>query len=354
MTLSAARAQAAVTVVASARLHLGFFDPNGSLGRGFGSVGVMIEAPRTVVGIAAATADDASAPPALYGELQRARAHLALLREATGYGAPLRLRLAAALPAHSGLGSGTQLALAVGRAFAAWHGLDLPALRLAQLLGRGRRSGIGIAGFEQGGLIVDGGPGRAGQPAPVLARFDFPAAWRVVLVLDPAAQGLHGDAERSAIAALPPFPQADAAHLCHLMLMRVMPAVAEADFPPFAAGITELQQRIGAHFAPAQRGAPYTSARVGRLLDWLRAQRGAAVGQSSWGPTGFAVLPSVEAAHAALAAARSACVVDAALQTMVVAACNAGAQVAQGDAAARSCDKFDDKFDDNRAAAAAE
>lgn len=320
------RPAAGITVAACARLHLGFFDPNGSLGRGFGSVGLMVDAPRTVLTLTRAGGHETGAASA-EGDFARATACLERLRTATGRREALSLRLASALPAHAGLGSGTQLALAVGRAFSEWHGLALTAADLACLLGRGRRSGIGVAGFEQGGLIVDGGPSRAGQPAPVLARFEFPLAWRVVLVLDPRFSGLHGEAERAALAALPPFPQAAAAHLCHLMLMRVMPAVAEADFEPFAAGITDLQQRIGEHFAPAQGGAPFVSAAVGCVLDWLHAQAGAAVGQSSWGPTGFAVLPSAAAAAEAVALARAAGVVAPNLQLMTVAGRNAGAQV---------------------------
>ena len=113
-------------------------------------------------------------------------------------------------------------------------------------------------------------------------------------MLDPRLQGLSGAQEVGAIAALTPFAEADAADLCHQVLMRVLPGAADGDFAPFAAGINRVQQRLGAHFAPAQGGSPWTSAAVGRLLQWLRAQAGdqAAIGQSSWGPTGFAIVPS--------------------------------------------------------------
>jgi predicted sugar kinase len=47
----------AITVEAPGRLHMGFLDPNGSLGRAFGSVGVVIEGCGTRV--TARPADDA-------------------------------------------------------------------------------------------------------------------------------------------------------------------------------------------------------------------------------------------------------------------------------------------------------
>jgi len=129
------------------------------------------------------------------------------------------------------------------------------------------------------------------------------------------------------MAELPPLPQPSAADICHQVLMRVLPGAADADFALFAAGLNRVQQVLGAHFAPMQGGSGYTSPAVGRLLRWAAEADGAAVGQSSWGPTGFAVLPSAERASALLAAARAAGQLDAALAVQTVAARNQGASV---------------------------
>jgi beta-RFAP synthase len=324
-------APAEVEVAASARLHLGFLDPSGSLGRPFGSIGLVVEGFAAEVSLARAAADERRADgPAAAAELDRAAACVERLRERTGRRAPLALRLRRVLPAHAGFGSGTQLALAVGRAFAVLHGIEASALQLAAWLGRGRRSGIGIAGFDTGGLIVDGGPRADGTPALPLARIAFPAGWRVLLALDPARRGLSGGAERTALAALPVLPRSAAADLCHQVLMRVLPGAAAAEFEPFAAGVNRVQQVLAEHFAPAQGGSAWTSPAVGRLMQWIAATRGdcAAIGQSSWGPTGFAIVPSAEAAHLLADDARRAGVVDAALELRCVAGCNRGAAVA--------------------------
>lgn len=319
---------AAVEVATCGRLHLGFLDPSATLGRPFGSLGVVVDGFRTRLTLALAERDELRADgPAAAAELDRVAEHLARLRQRTGRTAALSLRLHEVLPAHAGFGSGTQLALAVGRAFVACHGLAVDTPQVAAWLGRGRRSGIGIAGFDQGGLIVDGGPGRQGQPAAVLARLPLPRAWRVLLVLDDRLRGLAGDDERRAIATLPGFPRDAAADVCHQVLMRVLPGAAGADFEPFAAGITEVQRRLGQHFAPAQAAGAYTSAPVGRLVEWLGLHSGAGIGQSSWGPTGFAFFPSEVAARRALEAARAAGVVDPALTLQVVAPHSRGASV---------------------------
>ena len=143
-----------IEVRAPARLHLGFLDPGATLGRRFGSLGAVIDGPQTVVRLTWADgADDEVVATCLAAtaELDRARAHLRRLRErlplarlrgGTALGA-LRLELAETLPPHAGLGSGTQLALAIGRAYAELGATGTSTADLARLLGRGRALGRG-------------------------------------------------------------------------------------------------------------------------------------------------------------------------------------------------------------------
>jgi len=283
------------------------------------------------VDITAAEADRYTAADAAgQAELARAQAHVQALRQHTGRTQALHLHLPQVLPAHAGLGSGTQLALAVGRAFAAWQGLQVPTPTLASWLGRGLRSGIGIAGFDHGGLLLDGGPGRHGSPAPLLTRLALPEDWRVIVVADPRQQGLSGAAEQAALGMLPPLPQGAAAEVCHRVVMQVLPGAADADFPLFAHGLTRLQQVLGEHFAPAQGGSAYASPAVARAMHWLAeagGADGAATGQSSWGPTAFAIVPTPDAAQALVAALQAAGAADPALVLRIVRGRNHGAQV---------------------------
>ncbi len=314
-------APAGVRVDAPARLHLGFFDLHGGLGRSFGSLGVAVEGLGTVVRAR-------RAPQLLVQGEQavRARGVAEALLQAAGIRGGAEVLVERALPEHVGLGSGTQLTLAVGTALARLFQLPLDTRGLALLLDRGRRSGIGIGAFDQGGFLVDGGrePTGGGVP-PLIARLPVPAGWRWILLFDPAHRGLSGGAETRAFAALPRFPERQAERLCRLVLMQMLPALAEADADAFGAALTEVQDGVGDHFAPAQNGR-YASAAVGEALDLLRRAGAAAVGQTSWGPTGFALASSTQHAQRLLAELQSTPVLRS-LQTRVCATRSEGARV---------------------------
>jgi len=292
--ISAAR----VSVAVPARLHLGLLDLNGGLGRRFGSFGLTLGGPMTRLSLERAQDMSVEGP-----EAARARAHLETIVAHFGLEGGLRLRIEEAIPAHTGLGSGTQLALAVGMAACALAGIDVPPREVARLLGRGQRSGIGIGAFEEGGVLLDGGKGPGDAPPPIVARVPFPDAWRVLLIFDRQRGGKHGAEEVAAFARLPVFPAERVGHLCRLVLLSALPALIEQDVEAFGAAVTELQRVVGDHFAPAQ-GGRYLSPLVSEVLAWLEAEGVTGFGQSSWGPTGFAILGSPAAAERFLAAAR--------------------------------------------------
>lgn len=281
----AARDECRLRVHAPARLHLGFLDLNGGLGRRFGSIGLALDEPVTELEIRPA-ADLTVAGP----EADRVRR--CWLRAAHHLGVPCAaaIKVVSAIPAHAGFGSGTQMALAAAAGVAWMHDRSLGA-ETARALERGNRSGIGIAAFFEGGLIVDGGRKTDEPVPPIVTRLDFPAAWRVLLLLDPQTEGIHGPAETAAFGLLAPFPEATADRICRVVLMQVLPAVIEADLPAFSAGIGEIQSRLGDHFAPAQ-GGRYTSPRVAAAMAAIEQSGITGTGQSSWGPTGFAFVES--------------------------------------------------------------
>jgi beta-RFAP synthase len=205
--------------------------------------------------------------------------------------------VSSAIPAHAGLGSGTQLALAAGAALTTLEGIDISPSRLGEIVNRGARSAIGMAAFEHGGFIVDGGRGARDRSPPILVRADFPTPWRALLVFDARTAGVHGDDETQAFAALPALPDIAAANVCRLVLMQLVPGLMESDIDAFGDALTAIQKIVGNHFAGAQGGSPWTSPAVGQVVDALRAAGGYGIGQSSWGPTGFAFAPSQEIAQ---------------------------------------------------------
>jgi beta-RFAP synthase len=309
----------ALQVRAPARLHMGFIDLDGSLGRRFGSVGLTLDGLHTTVRIRPSdtlqvTGHDAERAWRYATEIS-ARFDLP----------PSRIELAEAIPSHSGLGSGTQLAVAVGMALSRLYGLELGSREVAGLLDRGARSGIGIGSFDGGGFIVDGGRGALDAPPPIVAQMHFPAAWRMVLIFDHACRGLHGAAEKEAFRVLPPYATGLADRLSRLVLMRALPALAEQDIDMFGAAINELQHCVGDYFAPAQ-GGRYTSRMVSEIAGCLNGLGAACTGQSSWGPTGFALAASEAEAQRMVTAVTERFGQPDGLELKICAARNEGAQ----------------------------
>lgn len=139
---------------------------------------------------------------------------------------------------------------------------------------------------------------------PVIARLPFPEQWRVLLIFDHNRQGVHGAGEAEAFAQLPTMSAATAAELSRRVLVQVLPALAERQFEVFAESVRVVQDAMSDMFAAAQ-GGRYSSQRVAMVLQWLLGQGVRGVGQTSWGPTGFALFPDDSAALAAQADARA-------------------------------------------------
>ena len=274
---------------------MGFLDLDGGLGRRFGSLGLALSAPVTRLRLT--KADDVVCMGA---EQERAARITATLLARFNMTQGVRVEIDEAIPAHSGLGSGTQLALALAAGLRRLAGLAEDDADDTAALGRGQRSGIGAALFASGGFVVDGGRGALTQVPPLLARQPFPPDWVVFLVEDKSQRGLSGGAERAAFQHLPPFGAAAAGEACRLLLMQILPGLIEGDIETFGAGVTRLQQMMGAYFADAQ-GGRFTSAVVGRAMAALAAAGALGIGQSSWGPTGFAFARNETEAQAILA-----------------------------------------------------
>ena len=309
-----------VQVTASARLHLGFLDLTGDLGRRFGSIGLAIDAFETRVHLRQAPSFE------VLGEERERGAMLARrIAESLGLDTGRQLIISKAIPAHAGLGSGTQLALAIATAFRRFAQLPLNAREDARLLDRGARSGVGVALFERGGLAVDAGRGPNTDIPPVVAWMNFPRDWRILLILDPRVEGAHGAAEARAFAGLPRFPPNAAAEICRRTLMQILPGAAEEDLEAFGDGVARVQEIVGDHFAPAQGGGRFTSAAVGRVAAQLKALGAHGIGQSSWGPTGFAFASDPD--HAQFLARRAGAEREPGVEIKVCNARNRGAEI---------------------------
>lgn len=310
-----------VCVVAPARLHMGFIDISGSTGRRFGSIGLTINELATRLQIHGSQEMTVEGPQA-----DRARRYVRKFAESLDVSGNVHVAIESAIPEHAGLGSGTQLALAIGTALCQLNGLQINLSALARMADRGARSGIGIAAFDRGGFVIDGGSSNRSQLPPVIVRLNVPEDWRFILVFDKNHEGLHGDQEIQAFENLPAFPQQEAARLCQSILMQALPSLVEEDVQGFGRVITDLQRTVGDYFADAQ-GGRYTSLEVGRAVSWLGEHGGVALGQSSWGPTGFCAVDGKQRAEGLVQGARREFSDYPELSFLAVNARNRGAQV---------------------------
>lgn len=284
-----------IRVVAPSRLHFGLFHvpaagEHTSAERAFGGVGLMIDTPGLAVTVQPAEAWQFEGPLA-------SRAQQFAMRLTTKLPAPDRRAFAVLVercPAeHTGLGVGTQLGLAVARALAVACGhADKSAVELATMVGRGERSAIGVHGFDRGGLLIEAGKRPGGDVSPLVERVELPTAWRVVLLTPPGPAEWHGDREGRAFAtATAGKPET----LRHLAITAVLPAARTGNLAGFGDAIHEYNRRAGEPFARAQ-GGPYASPEIEELITAVRRFGVRGVGQSSWGPTVFAVVGDTDTA----------------------------------------------------------
>jgi beta-ribofuranosylaminobenzene 5'-phosphate synthase len=282
-----------VTVTTGARLHFGPLSVGATAsGRTFGGVGVMVDRPGFRVEFTQQQSNEIEA-----GERRdRVRRCLDRCRNVVPIPA-CRIRVIDAPPAHAGFGAGTQLALAVAAGLFRIGGQRVPrAQRLAEIAGRGRRSAVGIHGFEQGGFLVDAGKSGAGAIGVLACRIELPPAWRFLLVTPADERGLSGEHERTAFERLPPMPAATTDRLCRLVLTALLPAAHAGDSRSFGAALTEYGRLVGEYFAPEQGGIcahPLAPA----IIEQLRAAGADGLAQTSWGPTLCALIDSEDRAE---------------------------------------------------------
>ncbi len=275
-----------VLVTAPSRLHFGMFSFGQPDTRQFGGIGAMIDKPGLRLRISPAERWEVVGPIAdrVQGFVRGVSSRL--IQEELP---PLRFEVLQSPHDHLGLGVGTQLGLSLAaglNALFARPPLDADALAL--LAGRGERSAIGTHGFVHGGFLVDAGKREGELLSPLVARVALPEAWRFVLAIPRVERGRHGVDERQAFRELPPVPCAITKKLQEIVSHKLLPAVVERDCLEFSENLYRFGRLAGACFAGFQHG-PFATQRVHRLVDRIRELGISGVGQSSWGPTIFAL-----------------------------------------------------------------
>lgn len=275
-----------VHVCAPSRLHFGMFSFGHTDQPQFGGVGVMVETPAVKLRISPAVDFSVAG-----SNVERVRRFAEQATRSWGLESLPSCRIeVSAPPDHTGLGVGTQLGLAVSAGLRRFLRLsELSAAELAVSVGRGGRSSVGTYGFELGGLIIDGGKRVDSRVGELVGRVPLPEEWRFVLIRPKDGKGLAGECETRAFAGLPAVPRSMTQRLWEITNERILPAVRDANCAKFGNAVYEFGRLAGECFAAAQ-GGPFANSRIERWVAAIRDYGVQGVGQSSWGPTVFAIV----------------------------------------------------------------
>jgi beta-ribofuranosylaminobenzene 5'-phosphate synthase len=286
---------AKVSVKTPSRLHFCLIDMNGDLGRVDGSLGLSIDKPNYE--LTAWLSDQTRA----YGDdTRKVETKIRDFLSRVNSKEKVTVKVDRIIPSHVGFGSETQLSLAVASSVARILGLQLSVPDLAKIMGRGGTSGIGVAAFEKGGLILDGGhsfgkdrekqfflPSNAStaSPARIIARYDFPEDWGFVLAVPNVDRGAHGQRETEIFRSFCPIPSDEVSKITRVILMKLLPSLLERDIETFGSGLSDLQ---GLGFAKAARNLmnPVTA----KCIHLLMSEGAYGAGQSSFGPAAYGLI----------------------------------------------------------------
>lgn len=275
------------------RLHFGILDLNGSLGRIYGSMGVGINHPSLVLEAQPAEKLSITGPCRTkirkYAKRFLSKYHLNIGCE---------IKIHSFIPEHVGFGSDTQTALGVATILSKTFGIKSTIRKLALSLERGQRSGIGIAVFEHGGFVVDGGIKKSviNSTPPEVIHYPFPKIWNFVIAIPAGKKGLRGVRETIAIRNLPKTSEAVSGSICRLIIMKMIPALLEKDATEFGAALTAIQNMTGDAFKSVQ-GGRFASPIVEECRDMMLRAGATGVGQSSWGPVVYGLVESTRNAE---------------------------------------------------------
>jgi len=282
-----------IKVVSPSRLHLTLIDLNAELGRVDGGAGITLESPGMEILATESDTVEVSGDSILASKMRNAAE--ALLPAGRG----INLHIKESLPDHVGLGSGTQAALSAAAALNRIYGLGKSIRELAVAVDRGGTSGIGVAAFEYGGIILDGGhkfndkrefsPSAASHvpPGPVLFRRNFPD-WPIVLAI-PNTKGVHGSEEVDIFKKYCPIPLAKVQEISHVILTQMLPAIMEEDLESFGRAINHFQN-VGFK----KREVELQERPVLDIMEYMRDNGASGSGISSFGPVVYGIVGSIE------------------------------------------------------------
>ncbi|MFW9969369.1 MAG: beta-ribofuranosylaminobenzene 5'-phosphate synthase [Candidatus Odinarchaeota archaeon] len=288
------------------RIHLSLIDENGYTGRVDGGIGLMLDRPNVVFEASNSAKEFKIEAHKYYRESIEVINEIAskVFKRFNINNKNFHFNLKRYFPSHVGLGSKTQLSLAISTAITKLKNIDhLTHEDLTKLVERGGTSGIGWKGFKTGGFILDGGhdfgrgkeketflPSSAStsaDPALTIFRHEIPENWRFVLVIPNVKKGAYGDEEISVFQNNAPILRSEVNEVSHQVIMKILPGIIKNNLSCFGEGLKRIQN-IG--FKRIEIDLQHQI--VKDLLKFFDDYGLKAYGMSSFGPSVIAIVES--------------------------------------------------------------
>ena len=280
-----------ITISTGARLHFGLLDTAPP----FGGIGVMIQQPQTRILVENSQQFDArgSGAERAFDVAKRFQEHFALAELPS-----CSIQILERPEPHSGLGTGTQLNMAVAEAITLVVGKQADSGTVHRLADRGKRSAVGVHGYANGGLIFELPAENSSTLNPIQERIEIDDGWRIVLFRPRsiARELVCDENELNHFSAVRAGSGQKKDQLQALITEHIIPAAQTRNFDQFARSVEQYNHASGMMFASVQGGA-YNGPEVTNLVDQLKHLGARGVGQSSWGPSVFAWFESAESAR---------------------------------------------------------
>ena len=291
-----------IRITTPSRLHLTLIDLCGDLDRVDGGIGVALNNPKVILESELLPNSDIVVNDGLNSEMiydiaKNVMNHL----EIDG---GIKFNLISSIKSHIGLGSKTQLSLAVAFAINYLFTKEKSIFELAKIVKRGGTSGIGVNVFQKGGFILDAGhsfgadkekqsflPSRASNapPPPALIKYEIPKNWYFVIAIPNECYEIAGTQEVNVFQKYCPIPKEEVGAVCRMILMVLLPAIYQKDIRTFGKGLTELQ-KIGFKKIEVDLQPPV----IMDLFQFMAENGTFGSGISSFGPATYGLVDGLE------------------------------------------------------------
>jgi beta-RFAP synthase len=292
-----------IVIKSPARLHFGQLDLNGDIGRIYGGSGVGIKEPYCKMKFK--KSDKIIVKGEKSKEVKNTLEKLinnlrekALLNENLG----VIVEVENILPFHTGLGSGTQIGLTLAEGINNLYNLNLDKFKIAELVDRKHsRSAIGFGVFYYGGFITDGGRTTEEKEndnylPPILFKESIPEDWYFIIIIPSLAkEKMAGKKEIETFKKIEKMDIKISAENSHHLLLGMLPALKEKDIIKFSKHLNIIEDNVADYFSEIQSGK-YTSSYAQEIIDFLESNQVLGRGQSSWGPSLYALFQNKEKA----------------------------------------------------------